>query len=279
MKHEAYPEYDLAVIGGGSGGVRAARVAAAYGARVKVVAGGRTFFRQLANAHGYLQQSSAILHVGLGAATAVDRVEVQWPGVATPQVVEAVFAPEVIAGRELRTVELSPGKVVALGVAAHEPARARPLEEVRAQVIESARLEAAAKLSAARAKELVDELRNGAAWGPAVARWAGEAGTQVPKTAGRQEAAIPAEIRDAAFRAPRPAPGKPSYGTAALANGDTAVWTVTAAEPGKLAATTTEAGRRARDEARDRLAMTDATVYIAAMRASSEVDVNPQLFE
>jgi peptidyl-prolyl cis-trans isomerase D len=198
---------------------------------------------------------------------------------ATPQVVAAVFAPEVIAGRELRTVELSPGKVVALGVTAHEPARARPLEEVRAQVIESARLEAAAKLSAARAKELVDELRSGAAWGPAVARWAGEAGTQVPKTAGRQEAAIPGEIRDAAFRAPRPAPGKPSYGIAALANGDTAVWTVTAAEPGKLAATTTEAGRRARDEARDRLAMTDATVYIAAMRASSEVDVNPQLFE
>jgi peptidyl-prolyl cis-trans isomerase D len=198
---------------------------------------------------------------------------------ATPQLIEAVFSPEVIAGRELRTVELSPGKVVALGVAAHEPARARPLEEVRAEVIESARLEAAAKRAAARAKELVAELRNGAAWGPAVAPWAGEAATQVPKTAGRQEAAIPAEIREAAFRAPRPSAGKPAYGTATLANGDTAVWTVTAAEPGKVAPATTEAGRRARDEARDRMAMTDANAYISAMRGRSEVDVNPQLFE
>jgi hypothetical protein len=62
--------------------------AAAYGARVKVVAGGRTISRQLANAHGYLQQSSAILHVGLGSATAVDRVEIFWPGTKSPQVVE-----------------------------------------------------------------------------------------------------------------------------------------------------------------------------------------------
>ncbi|HEU4516150.1 MAG TPA: SurA N-terminal domain-containing protein [Steroidobacteraceae bacterium] len=198
---------------------------------------------------------------------------------ATPKVTEAVFSPEVIAGRELRTVELSPGKVVALGVTAHEPARSKPLAEVRAEVVESARLEAAGKLSAARAKALVAELEKGAAWSSTVERWAGEARTQVPRAASRQEPAIPAEIRDAAFRAARPAGGKPGYGTATLGNGDTAVWTVTAAEPGKLAPATTPEGRKARDDARDRVAMTDATAYISAMRARSEIDVNPKLFE
>ena len=198
---------------------------------------------------------------------------------ATPKVTEAVFSPEVVAGRELRTVELSPGRVVALGVTAHEPTRAKPLEEVRAEVAESARLEAAAKLSAARAKSLVEELAKGAAWGTTVARWAGDAATQVPRPASRQEPSIPAEIRDAAFRAPRPADGKPGYGTATLANGDTAIWTVTAAEPGKLAPAATPEGKQARDEARDRVAMTDASVYISAMRARSEIEVNPQLFE
>src|SRR5262249_9837058 len=62
--------------------------AAAYGARRKVTAAGRTVSRELANAQGYLTQSSAILHVGLGAATAVDKVEIGWPGQKKPQVVE-----------------------------------------------------------------------------------------------------------------------------------------------------------------------------------------------
>jgi peptidyl-prolyl cis-trans isomerase D len=198
---------------------------------------------------------------------------------ASPRVTEAVFSSEVVAGRELRTVELAPGKVVALGVTAHEPAREKPLAEVRAEVTESARLEAAAKLAAQRAKSLVAQLEKGAAWATAIARWSGEAATQLPKPAGRQEPAIPAEIREAAFRAPRPAGDKPAYGIATLSNGDTAVWTVTAAEPGKLAAASTDAGRQARDEARERLAMTDATVYISAMRTRSEIDINPQLFE
>jgi hypothetical protein len=62
--------------------------APAYGARVRVVAKSRTFSRQLANAQGYLTQSSATLHVGVGALTEVDRVEIFWPGSRTAQVVE-----------------------------------------------------------------------------------------------------------------------------------------------------------------------------------------------
>ncbi|MFZ2508162.1 MAG: SurA N-terminal domain-containing protein, partial [Steroidobacteraceae bacterium] len=48
-----------------------------------------------------------------------------------PALVQAVFAAEVISGSELRTVELAPGRVVAVRVTAHDPARARPLPEVR----------------------------------------------------------------------------------------------------------------------------------------------------
>ncbi|MGH8243334.1 MAG: SurA N-terminal domain-containing protein, partial [Steroidobacteraceae bacterium] len=111
---------------------------------------------------------------------------------ATPEVTEAVFSPEVIAGRELRTVELVPGKVVALGVSAHEPAKPKPFEEVRAEVLESARLEEAGRHAAARAAEVVAELGKGAAWPSAVAKRAGDAGTQEPKPAGREDPAVPA---------------------------------------------------------------------------------------
>jgi len=150
------------------------------------------------------------------------------------KVTEAVFAPDVIAGREVRTVELAPGKVVALVVKSHEPSRAKPLEAVRAEVTESARLEAAGKLAAARASEIVAELDKGAPWATSVAKWKSAPATLDPKAVGRQDPGVPAEVRDAAFRAMAPR-GNPRYGTAALANGDAALWTVTAMEPGKLA--------------------------------------------
>jgi hypothetical protein len=51
-----------------------------FGARVRVSAGGHVFHRELANAGGYLTQSSAIVHVGLGARTKVERIDVDYPG-------------------------------------------------------------------------------------------------------------------------------------------------------------------------------------------------------
>ena len=189
-----------------------------------------------------------------------------------------MFAPDVIAGREVRTVELAPGKVVALVVKNYEPSRAKPLEAVRAEVTESARLEAAGKLAAARASEIVAELDKGAPWATSVAKWKSEPATQDPKAVGRQDPGVPAEVRDAAFRAMAPK-GNPRYGTAALANGDAALWTVTAMEPGKLATMAADGRQRAHDEARDRQAMSDATVYISSMRSNADVDVNPKLFE
>ncbi len=50
-------------------------------------------------------------------------------------------------------------------------------------------------------------------------------------------------------------------------------------EQGKFAAMTPDEKRGAHDEARNRAAMSDATVYVTSMRANAEIDVNPQLFE
>jgi hypothetical protein len=67
---------------------------------------------------------------------------------ATSALVSAVFAADVLAGRELRTVELEPGRIVAIGASAHQPAQPRPLEEIRVQIALAARLEQAQKLAA-----------------------------------------------------------------------------------------------------------------------------------
>lgn len=197
---------------------------------------------------------------------------------ATLKVTEAVFAPEVLAGREIRTVEIAPGKVVALAVKAYSPAKPKPFEEVRAEATAAWRLEQAGRLAAARAAEVVATLGKGDAWAASVAPWRGDGATSEPKAVGRQDESVPQPVRDAAFRASVPA-GQPRYGTATLPNGDTAIWAVTAVEKGKLATMTADGRQQAHDEARDRSAMSDATVYIAALRKNADVDVNPKVFE
>jgi len=199
---------------------------------------------------------------------------------ATPAVTEAVFSPDVLAGRELRTIELAPGRMVALGVSAHEARRARPLEEIRVQITNAARLAAAQKLAVARAKSVAEELAAGGAWATVTRAWQkpAPADTHMPRVVRRDDMQVPAEIKTAAFRAPQPAV-KPSYGTAVLGTGDVAIWSVTAVRAGVLAALSPSEQQREREQARERAAMSDSTAYVIAMRENADIDVNPQLFE
>jgi len=52
----------------------------ALGARVSVTAGGRTQVREVKSGSSYLGQNDLRVHVGLGAAASVDRVDIRWPG-------------------------------------------------------------------------------------------------------------------------------------------------------------------------------------------------------
>jgi ASPIC and UnbV/FG-GAP-like repeat len=51
----------------------------ATGAQVRVTTGGRTLLRFVDGGNGFASQASARVHVGLAAATVMDRVEVRWP--------------------------------------------------------------------------------------------------------------------------------------------------------------------------------------------------------
>lgn len=55
----------------------------AIGAKVRVTAAGTTWRRDVRSAYSYLAANDPRVHLGLGTATTVDRVEVTWPGGAT----------------------------------------------------------------------------------------------------------------------------------------------------------------------------------------------------
>jgi len=56
-----------------------------FGARVKLTAGGKTYFAESRCAFGFLTQSDRRLHFGLGKATTVERVEIRWPSKAVEE--------------------------------------------------------------------------------------------------------------------------------------------------------------------------------------------------
>ena len=200
---------------------------------------------------------------------------------ASPALIEAVFAPEVLSGSELRTVELSQGRVIAVRVAEHSPASARPFDEVRDQVVAAARLDAAQHKAAEKAKAVAAELTAGGDWAAATQSWrkaAPASATDQPRLLRRDEKLVPAEIMSAAFRAAKPE-GRARFGSAELGNGDAAVWMVTAVRAGSLASLSPTERQQAANAAQESLTTSDASVYISSMRAAAKVDVNPQVFE
>jgi hypothetical protein len=50
-----------------------------FGAKVRISAGGKTYFAESRCAFGFLMQSDRRLHFGLGSASNIDRIEITWP--------------------------------------------------------------------------------------------------------------------------------------------------------------------------------------------------------
>ena len=62
----------------------------ALNARVRVTTGKLQQMGEVRSGGSYLSQNDLALHFGLGAAAAIDRLEVMWPGAARPQVFTGV---------------------------------------------------------------------------------------------------------------------------------------------------------------------------------------------
>jgi hypothetical protein len=71
----------------------------AIGARLRLTAGGRTRVREVTSGSSYLGQNDPRVHVGLGDATVVDRLEIRWPSGRT-EVVQNVAANQLVVIRE-----------------------------------------------------------------------------------------------------------------------------------------------------------------------------------
>jgi peptidyl-prolyl cis-trans isomerase D len=195
-----------------------------------------------------------------------------------PAVIEAAFSQDVLDGRLSSMVEVEKGRGVVLRATDHKLPQQKPLDAVRADVLLAWKKQRGVELAAAAAADAVKRLTAGEAWDAVAKTLSATASTPAaaPKFIARADQEVPLEIRSAAFGEPKPA-GKPVYGDARLANGDSAVLALTAVreEPGDPK----QQDMAMRQQYAAQVASTEAQSYAAGARADAKVILNPQAIE
>jgi len=73
---------------------------AAIGARVRATIGTATQLREVKGGSSYLAQNDLRVHIGVGAAKQIDRLEIRWPNGQAPEVLTGIAAGQIITVTE-----------------------------------------------------------------------------------------------------------------------------------------------------------------------------------
>jgi len=119
-----------------------------------------------------------------------------------PEVSQAAFSDAVSAGENSRPLELSPGRVVVIRQREHEPARVRPLEEVRDKVAADVRADRARQKAREMAEAIVEAVESGGSLTDAAA--SRDLEPQVAEKVGRGSNDWDRRILSTVFALPRP---------------------------------------------------------------------------
>ncbi len=190
---------------------------------------------------------------------------------ANPKVLEAAFSQEVLKdGYNSVPIEVSKTEAVVIRLKAHQPARVKPLEQVRAQVEEMLRREEAAALLQQRAERFMERVRAGEA-PAAVAEALGGRWQRLDGVGRSGVPELPMEVLRTAFRLPRPAE-TPSMDSVTLAGGDRGVVLVFAVHDADPTALDEPTRARYRDALRQAFGGDEFNALLQALKAEAEIE-------
>jgi len=194
-----------------------------------------------------------------------------------PQLQEVVFSQPVLSeGRIGGPIPLGEDRLLIVKVRQHRQPVARPLAEVRNEIVAAITRQRGIDAAAKAAEAAREKLASGTAF-DVVAKEQGVT-AEALRFVGRSDPSIPVEIRDAAFASPKPKNG-PLYRVVKLESGASALFALTKVrtEPGaapnpQLIATRTQ-------QVAMRNGNSDAAAYVEEMRRHADVEKNPKAFE
>lgn len=192
---------------------------------------------------------------------------------AVQDVTETAFSDAVLKDKvNSAPVKAGADRLIVLRVAAHEPARQRPLAEVRDEIVSALKQERARARARADGEKLQAALRRG----ENLAAAASAAGV-TPKSAGfvgRGDGTLAPAVLAELFRMPRPGAGQASYSGVEHTGGDYSVLTLTAVQDGNPAAMSAEDRETLRRVLAGRLAGGEFTAIKHEIEKDIEVKVN-----
>lgn len=195
------------------------------------------------------------------------------PGIAAhPEVIAQAFSDLVLVdGQTSEPIEIDRGHTVVLRVREHLPARVRPFEDVRAEVLEAYRADSREQLGRERAEALLARLGEGSATLDSIAQ---ELGIQPRRESGvrRQAAALDPRLLAEAFKLPTPK-GGPERALVALGEGRYAILEVSGVRDADPQSASAEARRAARERLRADREMRERQAFLEALRAQLNVRI------
>jgi peptidyl-prolyl cis-trans isomerase D len=198
---------------------------------------------------------------------------------ADPEVIKAVFSEDVLERRQNSPiVAVGEDKAVVLRVAAHKPAEPRPLAEVRSQIENRLRTQAARDAAAAKGAEAVARLQQGETWEALAASGVKPVGKRLVT---RDDSIAPRPVLNAAFAASKSqiAEDKPFVQGVTTDDGNYAVLAVTQVRNAEATAEP-EAQRTARKtQIANRLGSEEMTAYVEEAERKADIVRNEKVFE
>jgi peptidyl-prolyl cis-trans isomerase D len=191
---------------------------------------------------------------------------------ANPAVTKAAFSDTVLVeNNNSDMIDLAPDHKLIVRIAEHKRSEQRPLDEVREEIRARLTREALAKQASERAEALLARLRKG----ETLEQLAAELKLSVAdaKGTGRSASNVDSRITGAAFKLPRPAEGKPEYGSVALLDDAYALFALDKVVDGDVAKVD-DAGRESvRNQLQSLNAMVATSHFVASLRKSAKIQI------
>ncbi|MGD2117245.1 MAG: SurA N-terminal domain-containing protein [Chromatiales bacterium] len=189
---------------------------------------------------------------------------------ASPKVTSAAFSEEVLMqGYNSEPLELATNELLVLRVSEHEEARLKAFGEVQQTIVERMKTEQQFTRLQQQASKLLQRLQNG----ETLEQLASELNLQLSqaKAVKRDDFALPAAIRDAAFQATLPSEGKASFTSAELENETIALVQVSEVSDGKLPESD-EQRQSIRTTLANNLALDEFELYVNYLRSQASIE-------
>ncbi len=151
---------------------------------------------------------------------------------ASPKVTGAAFSEEALTqGYNSEPIELSPSEIIVLRVVEHKVAAVKPLGEVRAQIVEQLKQDAASGAVEARTEELLAELKSGSSL-QAISDANNLTLENVDYTS-RKNPQLPSGLLDKVFAMPKPAEGQTGFAKSLMSVDEIALIALEGVEQGE----------------------------------------------